>query len=129
MWSPHLSVQVEYREGGSLLRGRYGPHPELWTLFVFLYAAVGFLTVIGLVLGFVQWQSGMDPWGLWSTGIGAVGLGILYLISMAGQRLGAHQMEDLRRRVDQLVEGLVAARAAPTEASVPGQPRDHSPNR
>ena len=106
VWSPHLSIQVESHSEGSLLRGRFGPHPELWTLFIFLYTAVGFLATIGLLLGFVQWQSGMVPWGIWGVGIGIPGLAILYGISATGQRLSAHQMEDLKRRIDDLVEGL-----------------------
>ena len=77
VWSPHLSIQVEPKAEGSLLRGRFGPHPELWTLFMFLYTAVGFLATIGLMLGFVQWQSGMDPWGLWGVGLGVPGLAVL----------------------------------------------------
>jgi hypothetical protein len=106
VWSPHLSVQVEPTEGGSILRGRFGPHPELWTLFMFLYTAVGFLATIGLMLGFVQWQSGMDPWGMWGVWVGVPGLLFLYGISAMGQRLSAHQMEDLKDRIDGLVEGL-----------------------
>ena len=106
VWSPHLSIQVEPCADGSLLRGRFGPQPELWTLFIFLYTAVGFLATIGLMLGFVQWQSGMTPWGLWGVLIGIPGLAILYGVSATGQRLSAHQMEDLKRRVDNLVEGL-----------------------
>jgi len=105
-WSPCLSVQVEPLGTGSLLRGRFGPHPELWTLFMFLYTAVGFLSVMGLMLGFVQWQSGMSPWGFWGPVVGIPGLGILMAISATGQRLSAHQMEDLRGRVEVLVDGL-----------------------
>jgi hypothetical protein len=106
LWSPHLSVQVEPKTSGSMLRGRYGPHPEVWTLFMFLYTAVGFLAIIGLMLGFVQIQSGMDPWGLWGVWIGVPGLAFLYGISAMGQKLSAHQMEELRSRIDELVEGL-----------------------
>jgi len=106
VWSPCLSVQVESLQEGSLLRGRFGPHPELWTLFMFLYAGVGFLALMGLMLGFVQWQSGMDAWGLWGAYVGFPGLGVLFAVSATGQRLSAHQMEELRGRVDTLVEGL-----------------------
>ena len=98
MWSP----------AGSVLRGRFGPHPEMWTLFIFLYMAVGFLATIGLILGFVQWQSGMDPWGFWGVGIGVPSLAVLYGISAIGQKLSAYQMEELRERIDALVEGLEA---------------------
>lgn len=108
IWSPHLSIQVEPRPGGSVLRGRFGPHPELWTLFMFLYTAVGFLATIGLILGFVQWQSGMAPWGLWGVWIGVPSLATLYAVSATGQRLSSHQMAALKDRVDNLVAGLEA---------------------
>jgi hypothetical protein len=112
LWSPCLSIQVEPTGGGSLLRGRFGPHPELWTLFMFSYGAVGFLSVIGLVLGFVQWQSGMQPWGFWGAGLGFPGLALLLAVSATGQRLSAHQMDELRGRVNSLVKGLEDPRAA-----------------
>ena len=108
LWSPYLSMQIEPQEVGSLLRGRYGPHPEIWTLFMFLYTVVGFLATMGLMLGFVQWQSGMRPWGFWGVAIGLPGLALLYGISAVGQRLSAHQMEDLRGRIEDLVRGLEA---------------------
>jgi hypothetical protein len=109
LWSPYLSVQVEPWQEGSLLRGRYGPHPELWTLFMFLYTVVGFLALMGLMLGFVQWQSGMEAWGFWGAYVGFPGLAVLYTVSATGQRLSAHQMEELKRRIDILVKGMEAA--------------------
>ena len=118
LWSPYLSVQIENRAGGSLLRGRFGPHPEVWTLFMFLYAIVGFGTIMGLLLGFVQWQSGMDPWGFWGAYVGIPGLGLLYAISAVGQKLSAHQMESLRVRLEGLAAGLEAGGGAGDERSV-----------
>lgn len=106
IWSPYLSIQLEPSGDGSLLRGRFGPHPELWTLFLFLYTSVGFLTLMGLLLGFVQWQSGMDPWGFRGVWVGVPGLAVLYAISATGQSLSAHQMEALRQRIDELVDGM-----------------------
>jgi hypothetical protein len=73
---------------------------------MFLYTGVGFLATIGLMLGFVQWQSGMSPWGFWGLAIGVPGIIILYAISATGQKLSAHQMEELKDRIDGLVEGL-----------------------
>ena len=108
IWSPHLSVQVEPATKGSLLRGQFGPHPEIWTLYMFLYTAVGFLATIGLILGFVQWQSNMDPWGFWGVWIGVPGLAVLYGISATGQKLSSHQMAELKGRIDELVEGMEA---------------------
>jgi hypothetical protein len=106
VWSPYLTVQLERLGRGSLLRGRFGPHPEVWTLFMFLSFALGFLAVLGLMLGFVQWQSDMPTWGFWGSYLGVPGLVGLYLVSTVGQRLSAHQMEELRARLDPLLEGL-----------------------
>ena len=111
VWSPHLTVQVDDLPEGTQLRGRFAPKPEVWTLFVFLYFAVSFLAIMGLMLGFVQWQSQMEPWGFWGVILGVPGLALLYTISALGQRLSSDQMEELRHRVDTLVEGLEAGPA------------------
>jgi predicted PurR-regulated permease PerM len=66
---------------------------------------------MGLMLGFVQWQSGMEAWGFWGAFLGFPGLAALYAISATGQRLSAHQMEELKGRIDTLVEGLEASEA------------------
>jgi hypothetical protein len=75
---------------------------------MFLYTGVGFLAVMGAMLGFVQWQSSMAPWGFWGLALGIPGLAILYWISATGQKLSSHQMADLKDRIDGLVEGLEA---------------------
>lgn len=108
LWSPYLSVQVEAQAEGSLLRGRFGPHPEVWTFYMFLSSVLVFLSVIGLILGFVQWQSGMEAWGFWGTLLSLPGLLVLYLVSAIGQRLSAHQMDALKGRLDPLLDGLEA---------------------
>jgi hypothetical protein len=113
LWSPHLTVQVDALPEGTRLRGRFAPEPELWTLFMFLYFAVAFLATMGLMLGFVQWQSGMDAWGFWGVWIGVPGLVALWTVSQVGQRLSEDQMEELRGRVDELVEGLAAEEETP----------------
>ena len=77
-----------------------------WTFYMFLSSVLAFIAIIGLILGFVQWQSGMDAWGFWGTFLGLPGLLVLYLISALGQRLSAHQMDELKGRLDPLLEGL-----------------------
>jgi hypothetical protein len=114
VWSPHLTVQVDDLSEGTRLRGRFAPKPEVWTLFVFLYFAVSFLAIMGLMLGFVQWQSQMTPWGFWGVGLGVPGLALLYTISAVGQSLSSDQMAELRDRVDTLVDGLEAGPASDT---------------
>ena len=105
-WSPHLSVQVEEADSGSRLHGRYAPHPEVWTLFVFLYAVFGFAAVGGLGWGFAQSVLGQPMWGLLVTPAALLAIAALYWGARLGQRRTSAQMERLRERLDDLLPGI-----------------------
>lgn len=105
-WSPHLSVQLEGEGDGSRLHGRYAPHPEVWTLFVFLYAAFGFLALVGLGWGLAQNILGQSMWGLLLTPASLLAIGALVLGARYGQRRTRSQMVALRDRLDALVQDL-----------------------
>lgn len=95
-WSPWLSVTVEEtEEGGSLLRGRFGPRPHVWTGFMFGYFSFGSATVFGAIWGLSQWSLGMSPDLLWSVPAGLAACVLIYLASLVGQRMGAAQMCEL----------------------------------
>ncbi len=40
LWSPVLDADVVQREEGVRIDGRFGPHPNVWTLFVFIRACL-----------------------------------------------------------------------------------------
>lgn len=105
VWSPWLSVTAEPgAAGGSRLRGRFAPHPHVWTLYMFLAFALGFALLVGVTWGYAQWAMDTTPWALLSVPIGLV-LGLaLYLVSLAGQRLGHEQIERLEDALVELVE-------------------------
>jgi hypothetical protein len=105
LWSPWLSVTAEDgNDGGAVVRGRFGPHPSVWTLYMFLSFALGFGLLVGTTWGYAQWVMEMHPWALYSVPLIAVLSILLYAVSLTGQRLGAKQMGDLRVTL----EGLVA---------------------
>lgn len=96
VWSPWLSVTAdEAGEGGAVVRGRFAPHPHVWTLYMFLSFALGFSLLLGVTWGYAQWAMDQTPWALLSLPLGIVSGGALYLVSLAGQRLGADQIEHL----------------------------------
>ncbi|MCK5104940.1 MAG: hypothetical protein KAR17_19090 [Cyclobacteriaceae bacterium] len=99
-WSPQLTLDLEPKNSGSLIRGLYGPKPGVWTMFVFFYSAIGFLTMMGLIFGLSQMTLKMDPYGLWSVPIGGILLIGLFVISKIGQRLGQEQMQQLKDFLD-----------------------------
>jgi hypothetical protein len=103
-WSPHLSVRVDDSDSGSVLRGRFAPRPEVWTLIVFLYFLMVFAVALGAAFGYVQWVVGDTPWGLLTVPIGTVTIAALHAASLVGQRLSADQMQQLREVLNLLLE-------------------------
>lgn len=104
LWSPHLAIRIDEEDGRSSLFGRFAPHPEVWTFFMFLYFAVVFAVVFGGIFGYVQWVSSERPWGFWAVGIGVPVLLLLHLASWTGQRLGQEQMVRLRADLERVLE-------------------------
>ena len=107
LWSPHLSLRLDEEAGARcILFGRFAPHPEVWTFFMFLYLASWFGAVFGAVLGYVQRVSGEAAWGGW-VAIGAAGMiALVHFAGALGQRLGRRQMLSLRTELDGLLTGL-----------------------
>ena len=104
-WSPHLEIGVEpCPEGGTELRGIFGPRPAIWSIFVAAYAAIGFLGVMGVTFGASQILLGHAAWALWA-GPAALGAALLvYLIARIGRRLGYSQMVKLLTWTEQVAE-------------------------
>ena len=104
VWSPWLSVTVERCSDGSVLQGRFAPHPGIWTLYVFLAFGLGFALLVGTAWGYAQWAIERTPWALLSAPLVLLLGSGLYFASIVGQRLGAEQMDQLRAAL----EGLIA---------------------
>lgn len=91
-WSPQLSFTLEELGEGSLLRGVYGPRPGVWTMFVFFYAAIGFITMIILIVGLSYWTLDKPAYILWLVPFLLLIFLSLYLVSHFGQKMGRDQM-------------------------------------
>ena len=104
LWSPWLSVTAEDRDGGgSNVRGRFGPHPTVWTLYMFLSFALGFALLVFSSWGYAQWTMETTPWALYAVPAIVVLAVVLFGVSLIGQRLGAEQMASLRTTLEGLV--------------------------
>ena len=106
LWSPHLSIRLDDEAGRCTLFGRFAPHPEIWTMFIFLYFGIAFLLVLGSVLAYVQWASNEPAWGIWSIIVGVPLLLGIHVAGAMGQRLGQDQMVALKGELDGLLENL-----------------------
>ncbi len=95
-WSPQLTLELEERdEGGTLVRGRYGPKPAVWTLFMFGYGLIGFAWMVLLILGMSEWMLDGATGKIWLSVL-LLGLGVLlYLAAQAGKALSRDDMREL----------------------------------
>lgn len=100
-WSPQLQVSIDpHLPSGAVIRGLFGPQPTIWSLFVALYVAIGFLGSMGVVYGYADWTLGGSGMALWCGPIAAVAALMVYISARTGRRLGVPQMHLLRNALD-----------------------------
>ena len=108
-WSPHLSIELEEKEGNEKnathIRGLFGPAQTLWTFFMFLHFIVaGIFTLFGMfaysnytlkepmMMDFIIMFFMVFIWFL------------LYIIARQTRKNGYGQMEELEREFEKIIE-------------------------
>lgn len=117
-WSPHLTVDVLDDEGATVLRGRFGPHPHVWTMVMGVYGVLALVAMFSAVFGLSQWNLGWQPWAMWGIPVAAIAGGLLWLSSLAGQRAAYPQMQALEHFFRDCVARVSSAPPADPEATV-----------
>lgn len=103
-WSPHLNVNVDSTESGTLLRGRYGPAPSIWTIFTFGYTSLGLLfTFLGMYVGSVYLLGKETPL-VWVLPFLFVGILSLWFAGQLGQKLGVQQTFKIHQFVERVLK-------------------------
>ena len=102
-WSPQLNLKLEDQEDGTLIKGRYEPHHNVWTLFILIYLALAILSLFVLIFGVSQWGLGLPAKILWVLPLLLLMAVGLYFVSQVGQKLGAEETFALHHFVE---EGL-----------------------
>lgn len=91
-FSPSLDLHLYDDPAGARLDGHFGPHPDVWTLYVAVYATLGAVSIGVTMWSASQWMIG----GSTATLLALPGLlvlaGLVYLSALIGQRLAADQM-------------------------------------
>lgn len=96
LWSPWISIEVTPADGGSHLRGYFGPHPSLWGIFTAVYATQFFLFIAASMYGGVSWWLDMPATGLWIALALLVSLALSCAANILGEWAGAPQMRVTR---------------------------------
>jgi hypothetical protein len=99
-WSPQLSLTLEEDANKTLIRGLYGPAPNVWTLFLLAYLAIGVLSLFALFMGLSYWMLGQESQILWALLFLAISALGVYMIAQFGQKLGAEQTFKLHQFIE-----------------------------
>jgi len=96
-WSPQLHVEVEEGEkGGTLIKGLYGPKPQIWSLFMFMHFGVALAFMVFLVLAYTRWSLDQDySFALMMCIIMPILWFFLYFIGRLGRKKGAEQIHQI----------------------------------
>jgi len=96
-WSPQLNIEIDkIEEGKTIVKGLFGPKPQVWTLFMFFHFAVAVAFIGFSVMAYVKWTLNIDyKFSL----IMVIGLPILwiimYFLGRIGKSTGHKQMDEL----------------------------------
>ena len=99
-WSPYLTLEVEGEPDGAAIRGRFSPHPHVWTMFMGVYIMLAIIALGGLSYGIVQLTLGQPAWAFLIVPAAVAMFGFVYGATLIGQGLGAEQMYTMRSMVD-----------------------------
>jgi hypothetical protein len=100
-WSPQLNLALEEVDDGTLIRGRYEPHHNVWTLFILIYLALSILALFVFIFGASQWGLGLPAKILWLIPVLLAMAAGLYFVSQIGQKLGAEETFALHHFVEE----------------------------
>lgn len=107
-WSPKLGLTLEVEGDRTVVVGRYGPMPAVWTLVIFLYACSLTLGISSFVYGFSKWALGESTLAWWGVPVSLLCIAGIYVGSYVGQKLGHDQMDILHHFVDDAVHAAEA---------------------
>lgn len=96
-WSPQLNIEIEeVGNGKAIVKGLFGPKPQVWTLFMFFHFAVAVAFIGFLIMAYVKWTLKTNyTFPL----IMVIALPILwvvmYFLGRLGKKKGHKQMDEL----------------------------------
>ena len=100
-WTPQLSISLEEEEDGTILNGLYGPRPDIWMLYMFLYFISGLLTLVVSIIGMSRYNLGLSAYILWLIPFTLGGGFVLWFTSKTGQNLAKDQTHQIHQFMEE----------------------------
>jgi hypothetical protein len=107
LWSPELRVEVRDGERGSVLEGRYAPHPHVWMAYAAILAVTAIAATAALTFALAEWMMREPMVALYALLPLALVGGGTYTLAFVGQRLATSEMDELRAFLDDVVRSSV----------------------
>ena len=98
--SPHLNLELIDGPEGTVLHGRFSPHPNVWTGFMALFFTIGMLGLTGFVYGLSQYMLDGPGWAMWAAPASLALIAFIYGAAFIGQGLSTDEMFALRAFVE-----------------------------
>jgi ABC-type multidrug transport system fused ATPase/permease subunit len=96
-WSPQLNIEIENNTSEkAIVKGLFGPKPQVWTLFMFFHFAVACAFIGFSVMAYVQWSLKEDySMALMIVICLPILWIVMYFLGRIGRRKGHKQMDEL----------------------------------
>lgn len=96
-WSPQLHIEIEeIEENKSVVKGLFGPKPQVWTFFMFIHFAMAFAFIGFSIMAYVKWTLKSDYTSpLTITLILPILWIAMYFLGSLGKKTGHKQMDEL----------------------------------
>jgi len=106
-WSPQLHIEVESNEENkTIIKGLFGPKPQIWTFFMFIHFAVAVAFIVFFVVAYTRWNLKQDyTFALIMCIVMPVFWIILYILGQLGKKKGYKQMVQLDTFLSIILEG------------------------
>ncbi|QCX40560.1 GTP-binding protein [Aureibaculum algae] len=59
-WSPQLQIEIITEDDKTILKGLFGPKPQVWTMFMFFHFAVAFAFIVFLIMAYTKYSLKQD---------------------------------------------------------------------
>ena len=99
-WSPQASVNIIKENNKVMLSVLYGPKPNIWTMFVFFYALIGFLTMMVSMMGLSHLSLGKSATVLYFVPVLIILFLSLFFVAHLGKKKSNKQMHILHEFVE-----------------------------
>lgn len=109
-WSPQLNFRVEEQPQDnqqSLLIGIIGPRPKVWTLFMFIYFAIGIIGFFISSFGIARMMMGEHSLLIWAFPVALLLMLSAYATGKFGERLGSEQVDSLKQFIREAMDNKI----------------------